>query len=458
MSTFVFKEESLPKKLNFGIWFKILKYALDKWYYMLGIVVSLIIISFYDSSFTPLMNASMVDSLRYHQAGTELIIKCDLIFGIHFEVNFFWFAIIMVAGILLRSVFIFINFFVTNLLECHLSFTLRRKAFKRVQELSFSYFDKTPKGWLIARLQSDCSDISEMVAWVMFNLFWIMFDLLFSLVSMFTLSWKLSLVILATTPILIIALPLFQKRLLKLHRISRNAYSNFVRWLAEVISGSKTIKTLAIEDEVENEAVEVTEDIKNKRFKAMVQNAYIYPLISIMSAITCGLIVVFGSTIFGLQNDVKMFVAFIGFVSAIYNPIQNFSEIFADFMANQASVEKVLQLVNTQPEIVDTPEVIAKYGTLFDNKIENFEPMEGDIVFKDISFSYDNNIEVIHHLNLHIRKGETVAIVGETGSGKTTTVNLLCRFYEPTSGQLLKLDGKITHFLRYGDLKISKIS
>ena len=440
MSTFVFKEESLPKKLNFGIWFKILKYALDKWYYMLGIVVSLIIISFYDSSFTPLMNASMVDSLRYHQAGTELIIKCDLIFGIHFEVNFIWFAIIMVAGILLRSVFIFINFFVTNLLECHLSFTLRRKAFKRVQELSFSYFDKTPKGWLIARLQSDCSDISEMVAWVMFNLFWIMFDLLFSLVSMFTLSWKLSLVILATTPILIIALPLFQKRLLKLHRISRNAYSNFVRWLAEVISGSKTIKTLAIEDEVENEAVEVTEDIKNKRFKAMVQNAYIYPLISIMSAITCGLIVVFGSTIFGLQNDVKMFVAFIGFVSAIYNPIQNFSEIFADFMANQASVEKVLQLVNTQPEIVDTPEVIAKYGTLFDNKIENFEPMEGDIVFKDISFSYDNNIEVIHHLNLHIRKGETVAIVGETGSGKTTTVNLLCRFYEPTSGQLL-IDG-----------------
>lgn len=440
MSTFVFKEESLPKKFNLGIWFKILKYAIDKWYYMVIIVLSFTIISFYDASFTPLMNASMVESLSNHVPTQELIITCKLIFGIEFKVNFIGFIITMVAGVLIRSLFIFINFYTTNLLECHLSFTLRKQAFTTVQKLSFSYFDKTPKGWLIARLQSDCSDISEMVAWVMFNMFWVLFELVFSLISMFTLSWKLSLVILATTPILIIVLPLYQKRILKLHRIARNAYSNFVRWLAEVISGSKTIKTLAIEDNVEKEAHEVIDDIKAKRYKAMVQNAYLYPSINLLSAVTCGLIVIFGSTIFHLQDNVKLFVAFIGFVSSIYNPIQNLSETFSDFMANQASVEKVLSLINTKPQIVDKKEVIEKYGTLFNNKVENFEEMHGEIEYKNVCFAYNESNEVIHNLNLKIKKGEKLAIVGETGSGKTTTVNLLCRFYEPTSGELL-VDG-----------------
>lgn len=440
MSTFVFKEESLPKKFNLGIWFKILKYALDKWYYMIIIVLSFTVISFYDASFTPLMNASMVESLSNHIPSEELIVTCKLIFGIEFRVSFIGFIVTMVIGVLIRSLFIFINFYTTNLLECHLSFTLRKQAFTTVQKLSFSYFDKTPKGWLIARLQSDCSDISEMVAWVMFNMFWVLFELIFSLISMFTLSWKLSLVILATTPILIIVLPLYQKRILKLHRIARNAYSNFVRWLAEVISGSKTIKTLAIEENVEKEAHEVIDDIKVKRYKAMVQNAYLYPSINLLSAITCGLIVVFGSTIFHLQDNVKLFVAFIGFVSAIYNPIQNFSETFSEFMANQASVEKVLSLINTKPQIVDKKEVIEKYGTLFDNKTENFEEMNGDIEYRNICFAYNESNEVIHNLNLKIKKGEKLAIVGETGSGKTTTVNLLCRFYEPTSGELL-IDG-----------------
>ena len=440
MSTFVFKEEALPKKFNLGIWFKILKYALDKWYYMVIIVLSFTVISFYDASFTPLMNASMVESLYKHIPSEELIVTCKLIFGIEFKVSFVGFIVTMVVGVLIRSVFIFINFYTTNLLECHLSFTLRKQAFTTVQKLSFSYFDKTPKGWLIARLQSDCSDISEMVAWVMFNMFWVLFELIFSLISMFTLSWKLSLVILATTPILIIVLPLYQKRILKLHRIARNAYSNFVRWLAEVISGSKTIKTLAIEDNVEKEAHEVIDDIKNKRYKAMVQNAYLYPSINLLSAITCGLIVIFGSTVFHLQDDVKLFVAFIGFVSAIYNPIQNFSETFSEFMANQASVEKVLSLINTKPQIIDKKEVIEKYGTLFDNKVGNFEKMYGEIEYKNICFSYNESNEIIHNLNLKIKRGEKLAIVGETGSGKTTTVNLLCRFYEPTSGELL-IDG-----------------
>ncbi len=317
---------------------------------------------------------------------------------------------------------------------------LRSDSFKKVQELSFSYFDRTPSGWLIARMQNDCSDIGEMISWGLIRIVWTFADLILTVISMFTLSVELSLVILMLAPILIIFVPIIQKQILKLHRIARNAYSNFVRWLAEMINGAKTIKTLSIEDSVYEEAVEVSSDIQKKRFRASFPNAILIPIISITSAITSGLIVVFGTYVFNLQIDatsIYLFTAFISFVSSIYHPIQDFSETFSDFMATQASVEKVLLLINAKPEIVDSQKVIEKYGDLFNNKKENFEPIKGKIEFKNISFSYIAPNEVIHGINLKIKKGEKIAIVGETGSGKTTMVNLLCRFYEPTNGELL---------------------
>ena len=129
-----------------------------------------------------------------------------------------------------------------------------------------------------------------------------------------------------------------------------------------------------------------------------------------------------------------------GFVGSIYNPISEFSEIISDLMATQASVEKIFSLINTKPSLVDTPEVINKYGDIFHNKTENFEKLEGNITFDHVCFSYNNGLEVIHDMNLDIKKGTSCAIVGETGSGKSTTVNLLCRFYEPTTGKIL-IDG-----------------
>jgi ATP-binding cassette subfamily B protein len=109
-------------------------------------------------------------------------------------------------------------------------------------------------------------------------------------------------------------------------------------------------------------------------------------------------------------------------------------------MASQSSVEKILSLIETVPMITDTPDVERKYGTLLQPKVDQYEPMRGDVEFKDLSFSYNPGVEILHQMNLKIPQGQTVAIVGETGSGKSTTVNLLCRFYEPTSGEL-RIDG-----------------
>jgi ATP-binding cassette subfamily B protein len=229
---------------------------------------------------------------------------------------------------------------------------------------------------------------------------------------------------------------------LKLSRIARNAFSGYVAWLAESISGAKTIKTLAIENTVQREADEIVTDIRNKTFKRMKFQAYFRPSVIFVMSLTTAIVIFFGSMFMEANTTITVatFALYIGFVRAIFNPLQEFAELFGDIVATQSSVEKIVSLIDTKPGIVDTPEVIEKYGTLFDQKRENFEPIKGEIEFRHVDFSYLKDIEVIHDLNLKIKAGQSIAIVGETGSGKSTTVNLLCRFYEPTAGELL-IDG-----------------
>lgn len=256
---------------------------------------------------------------------------------------------------------------------------------------------------------------------------------------MFSINWLYSLVVLASLPIVIIVVPLFEKEVLLRHRKARNAYSYYVGYLAETIDGAKTIKTLSSIDTVKKEADEITTDIKKKRFRAHMINGYVQPILSTLSSLTIALIIFLGLKNVGSLDKaslVSTIILFVGFVSSIYNPLQNLSEVFSEIMAGQAGAEKLMQLIEEKVTIVDTPEVIAKYGTILNPKKENYINLDGDIEFSHVSFSYNEGVEIIHDLNLKIDKGTSLAIVGETGSGKTTTVNLLCRFYEPSKGHV----------------------
>ncbi|MGA0097126.1 MAG: ABC transporter ATP-binding protein [Bacilli bacterium] len=452
MASFSFEEEALSNKLNFSSWGKIAKYALKRWGLLIIMLVLMIFITFHDGSFIPLLNRAIIRSLTAieNQAVpgrnliSELTMDVTLIFGIQFTINYLEYIGLIIAGIMIRAVGIYALFFTTNYLEMSVYIDIREDAFSQVQKLSFSYFDKTSSGWLIARLQSDTSKISDMISWGITRFVWIMFELVFILITMFLISWEMSLVLLATVPIMLFIAPYFQLKILNLSRIARNAFSKYVAWLAEVIAGAKTIKTLSIEQNVQKEANEIVTDIRDKSWKTAKTQAYFYPSVTLISTITTGIVIFVGSSLM-LANtiiyDVSIFVLFIGFVSALYTPIQEFVDLFTELMSSQSSVEKILSLIETKPQINDTQEVIAKYGTLLDPKIEAYEPMQGEIEFKDVSFSYNPGTEVIHAMNLKIPKGQTIAIVGETGSGKSTTVNLLCRFYEPTTGSLC-IDGE----------------
>jgi ATP-binding cassette, subfamily B, bacterial len=447
MASFSFEEEKIAEKLNFSSWGKIGRYALRRSGLLLLMISLMLVITFHDGSLIPLMNRAVIRAVADLGGSAILIsdlsINLELLFGLQFDLSFGQYIGVLVGGILIRSVAIYILFFVTNYLEMSIYIAVRQDAFRQVQKLSFSYFDKTSSGWLIARLQSDTSKISDMISWGITRFVWITFEIIFTLVTMFLISWQMSLILLSFVPVMAIIAPYFQIKILKLSRIARNAFSGYVAWLAEVIAGAKTIKTLSIENNVQKEANDIVTDIRDKSWKTAKTQAYFYPSLVVISAFTTAIVIFFGSYFMAnsiLITDVSIFVLFIGFVKAIYDPIQEFTDLFTELMSTQSSVEKILSLIETKPTIEDRDDVIAKYGTVLNPNKSVYEPMYGAIHFEHVKFSYNPGVEILHDTHLTIPQGQTIAIVGETGSGKSTTVNLICRFYEPTEGRIL-IDG-----------------
>ncbi|MFA7020960.1 MAG: ABC transporter transmembrane domain-containing protein, partial [Bacilli bacterium] len=218
MANFAFEEEKVPTKINLGVWKKMLRYTFKNWPLLIVLALSMLLTTFYDSSFLPLMNAAAIQSIpAIPMPGSiaAMTINVELIFGLRFSLTFVGYALLFGGGIIVRSVSIFVTFFVTNYFDMLINTSLRRDAFRRVQELSFSYFDRTPSGWLIARMQNDTSAISDTLSWGVIRIIWITMELAFTLITMFSRDVILSLIILSTAPILIIVIPLFQRALLK---------------------------------------------------------------------------------------------------------------------------------------------------------------------------------------------------------------------------------------------------
>ncbi len=353
------------------------------------------------------------------------------------------FSILYGILLLLQTVFTVIFIRSALIIEMNIGKGLRRAIFVHLQKLSFSYYNTTPVGTIMARVMSDTNKIGSLIAWSLVDIFWALSYVIGTFIAMLALNAKLALLVITIVPFIAIITVYFQKKILNINRKIRGVNADMTRAYNEGITGAKTSKTLVIEDNNLEHFSEISETMRVTNIRAIMLNAIYIPLILFFSSIAVAFVLAQGGYLV-MQDVIKFGIlsAFINYALSIFEPIQQLARTIANFISAQANIERVTDLLELTPQLTDTPAVIEKYGTSFEPKKENWEPLKGDIEFKDVSFQYpDGTEEVLSHFNLKIPAGTTVAIVGETGAGKSTLVNLACRFFEPTGGQIL-IDGR----------------
>lgn len=354
-----------------------------------------------------------------------------------------WFAVGYMAVVLAQMTCTIVFARKALKVEMYLGRDLKKRLFTHLQTLSFAYYNTTPVGTIMARVMSDTNRIGGVFAWSLVDIFWSAAYVIGSMCVMLFINWKLALLIIVVVPVIALLTLYFQKRILNINRQARKINAEITRHYNEGISGAKTSKTLVIEDKNTAAFQEVTGRMRHTMVRGVLLNAVYVPIIGFLTALAVAFVITGGGNMV-LWGDIGIgeLTVFMNFALGIADPVQTLARTISNFISTQANIERVSALMELKPQITDTPEVIGKYGTSFDPKRENWEPLVGHITFDDVTFRYPDGTEnVLEHFNLDVPAGSTVAIVGETGAGKSTLVNLACRFFEPTGGRIL-IDGR----------------
>ena len=354
-----------------------------------------------------------------------------------------WFIFAFAAAIIIGGIAVVIYCRNALELEIKLGCFMKRDCFVHLQKLSLSFYSNSSVGYLLARVMSDTDRISGVISWGILNCLWNLIYIISAYVSMFLLAPKLAAVLLLLIPIIALGTWYFQRKILILNRRVRHINSQITGAYNEGITGAKASKTLVIEEQNCREFSHFTSDMYKQSIRVSTITGILIPVVTLLGSVAVAAVLGIGGqdVMFG-GMEYSTLSAFITYAVAIVNPIIEVAYVFADLNTAQVCVERVSNLLSEECSVTDTPEVIEKYGTSFDPKRENWEPVKGEIEFKNVWFRYPDSDEyVLKDFNLHIPAGTTVAIVGETGAGKSTLVNLACRFYEPTEGQVL-IDGR----------------
>ena len=351
------------------------------------------------------------------------------------------FAIVYFVMVCIQVVNVWALIAIAGKIDMGICYDIRKRGFKHLQELSFSYFDKTPVGWIIARMTSDIQRLGDTLAWGLVDIVWGLAMMIFISIYMLYMNWKLALISLIVVPFLAIISIVFQKKILAAYRKVRKTNSLIIGSFNEGITGAKTTKVLVTEDKSLGEFKEITMTMYKSSVMAAVLSSIYLPIVLTLGSIGTALALTFGGK--GVLLETLSFgtlVAFISYTVQFFEPVKELARVLAEMTSAQTSAERVISMIETSLEVKDTTEVIEKYGDSFNPKRENWPLIKGNISFRNVSFSYMNGGDVLEDFNIDIKSGETIALVGETGSGKSTIVNLACRFYEPTTGEIL-IDG-----------------
>lgn len=334
---------------------------------------------------------------------------------------------ILYAGlILMQSACMFLFIYLAGVLGERIRYDLRKKMFNHLQALSLNYYSKTPVGWIMARVTSDSERVADLVTWGLVDSTWAVMSITTSMIFMFIINWKMALIVILLLPILLYIAIQFRKRIITSYREVRKTNSKIVGAYNENITGVRVIKALGREKENLQEFSRLTDKMYHSAFRAAWLSGLFLPTVQIVSAFAVGMVVLYG----GFQAQIGMMTiggiqAFVSYITFMMWPVQDLARVFADMQQAIASAERMFSLIDSQPQITDRPRAIDP-GTI-----------KGDIIFDHVTFAYEKEDKpVLDDFCLHVKRGETIALVGPTGGGKSTIVNLLCRFYEPVSGKI----------------------
>lgn len=337
----------------------------------------------------------------------------------------------------------FVSCFFCGKIEMNINKDLRNASFNHLQELSFAYFNQNNVGYIHARVMSDTGRIGEMVSWILMDTLYQVTYLIFVFVNMFLIEPRLAFLLALVVPAGVLISMFFQKHLVVLNRKVREMNSTITGDFNEGITGAKSIKTMVIEDRINEDFDEDTSKMEEISITTRRYRALFISLVSLMSSVALALVLWKGGSL-TLQKVILIgtLSVFMSYAINMLEPVQNIIGNISVLISTQVNIERLTNLLNEKSDVADSEEVIEKYGDTFHPKKENWEPLHGDVEFKDVSFRYPDGEEmVLENFNLVVPQGTNVAIVGETGAGKSTLVNLVCRFFEPTKGQVL-IDGR----------------
>ncbi|MBR5342964.1 MAG: ABC transporter ATP-binding protein [Oscillospiraceae bacterium] len=350
------------------------------------------------------------------------------------------FIALYVTAIVLRAFMDYLTTYRASCVEVWIGRDLRNMAFDHLQTLSFSYFNQNSVGYIHSRVMSDTSRIGVLFSWSLMEFVWQMAYLVGAVIVMLIVNARLALLVMLILPLVILLFSVFQTRLIRVNRKVREINSKITGDFNEGITGARTIKTLAIEDKMDRDFVADTADMRLTSVRAARLRGLFAATISFASSMALAIVLWKGGVI--AESEVGTFAMFMSYAQNMMEPVRWVIDAISDLITTQVNIERLTRLLETKSDVTDTPEVIERYGDSFEPKRENWEALRGDIEFDDVSFQYPDGDElVLENFSLKIPFGSNIAIVGETGAGKSTLVNLVCRFYEPTKGRVL-IDGR----------------
>jgi ATP-binding cassette subfamily B protein len=418
-----FEEEEYTSQLTAPVFKRILGLLKPHWKWVVGFLLTIMLTSVIDAYFTYL-SKEIVDvgiTLKDKPALTRIAV----IYGV--------FQIVQAA-----LVFTFI--YLAGVLGERVQYDLRKMLFNHLQDLSLSYYAQNAVGRLIARVTSDTGRVSELLTWGVVDTTWAFMNISTSVIFMAIINWKLALIVSMIIPVMVYIAVQFRKHILVQYRVSRRTNSKITGAYNENFQGVRVVKALLREDENTKEFQQLTSRMYNASFRAAWLSALFLPTVQIIAAVALGMIVGYG----GVQIKLGLMTlggiqAFVTYLTFMMWPIQEFARVYAEMQHSIASAERIFKLVDTPPEIHDRPDALQAQTLL------------GEIEFDHVDFYYEDRKPVLTDFTLKVKPGEMIALVGPTGGGKSTIVNLLCRFYEPREG-MIRINGH-----DYMDYKLASI-